>query len=105
MRELRIKAVRAVAMGCLALPLLPGAAAAKSSSLPKKEGTGPRPGPEALYQAPAKSPQLENAPHGPWHAKPILISGASAYRKGEFVYQGNIYDDHGAKEVTDPKNP
>ena len=105
MRELRIKAVCALALGCLALPLLPGVAAAGSSSLPKKEGTGPRPGPEVLYEPLASSPQLENAPQSPWHAKPILISGASAYRKGEFVYQGYLYDDHGAKEVNDPKNP
>jgi hypothetical protein len=105
MRELRIKALCALALGCMAFALLPGTAAASSSSLPKKEGTGPRPGPEVLYEPLATSPQLENAPHSPWHAKPILISGASAYRKGEFVYQGYLYDDHGAKEVTDPKNP
>src|SRR5947208_342659 len=40
-----------------------------------------------------------------WRAKPILISGASAYRKGEYLYQGWIYDDRGAKEATDPTNP
>jgi hypothetical protein len=76
-----------------------------AGSLPKQEGTSPRPGPEVLYQPLAQSPQLENAPKSPWHAKPILISGASAYRTGEFVYQGYLYDDHGAKEVEDPKNP
>jgi hypothetical protein len=76
-----------------------------AGSLPKKEGTSPRPGPEVLYQPLAQSPQLENAPKTPWHAKPILISGASAYRTGEFVYQGYVYDDHGAKEVEDPTNP
>jgi len=32
-----------------------------------------------------------------WKARPILISGASAYRKGEFLYQDYLYDDHGAK--------
>jgi hypothetical protein len=74
-------------------------------SLPPKVGTAPRPGPEALYQAPAQAPQLENAANSGWHAKPILISGASAYRHGEFVYQGYVYDDHGAKEVVDPTNP
>jgi hypothetical protein len=40
-----------------------------------------------------------------WHAPSILVSGASAYRQGEFVYQGYIYDDHGAKLVNDPTNP
>jgi hypothetical protein len=81
------------------------AQAATNRSLPPKEGTAPRPGPEALYQAPAQAPQLENAPNSGWHAKPILVSGASAYRRGEFVYQGYVYDDHGAKEVVDPTNP
>jgi hypothetical protein len=80
-------------------------AGAQSSSLPLKEGTAPRPGPEVLYQPLAHAPQLENAPEGPWHAAPILISGASAYRKGEFLYQGYLYDDHGAREATDPTNP
>lgn len=44
-------------------------------------------------------------PRSGWHAKPILISGASAYRDGEFLYQGYVYDDHGAKELVDPTNP
>jgi hypothetical protein len=58
-----------------------------------------------LYEPPARAPQLENAKGSPWSASPILISGASAYRKGEFLYQGYLYDDHGAKEVADPTNP
>ncbi len=80
-------------------------AARVSPSLPAKEGSAPRPGPEVLYEPLAQSPQLENAPGSGWRAKPILVSGASAYRHGEFLYQGYIYDDHGAKEVTDPTNP
>ena len=103
------------ARGCAALTLaaavcagMPLAAAAKSKvnhSLPAKIGSGPRPGPAILYEPLATSPQLENAHGSLWKAPPILISGASAYRKGEFLYQGWVYDDHGAKEVTDPKNP
>src|SRR5207244_5758529 len=55
---------------------------------------------------PASAPALENAPGSIWHAAPILVSGASAYRGGgEFVYQGYVYDDHGAKLVPDPTNP
>jgi hypothetical protein len=80
-------------------------AAVVTPSLPAKEGSAPRPGPDVLYEPPARAPQLENAPQGIWRASPILVSGASAYRKGEFLYQGYIYDDHGAKEVTDPTNP
>jgi hypothetical protein len=40
--------------------------------------TGSRPGPQLLYQTPTTAPQLRN--HGPWEAKPLLVSGASAYR-------------------------
>jgi hypothetical protein len=80
-------------------------AAGVTPSLPAKEGTAPRPGPDVLYQPLAHAAQLENAPLSGWHAAPILVSGASAYRKGEFVYQGYVYDDHGAKEATDPANP
>ncbi|HEY4451210.1 MAG TPA: hypothetical protein VGN13_06405 [Solirubrobacteraceae bacterium] len=78
---------------------------AQSSSLPPKEGSAPRPGPPVLYEPLAQAPQLQNAPESGWHAAPILISGASAYRKGEFLYQGYLYDDHGAKEAPDPTNP
>ena len=53
------------------------------------------PGPSILYQPLANSPQIENT--GPWVATPILISGASAYRQGEFLYQDFIYEDSGAK--------
>jgi hypothetical protein len=83
-----------------------GAQAAKvSPSLPVQEGTAPRPGPEVLYEPLAQAPQLENAKGSGWRAEPILVSGASAYRHGEFLYQGYLYDDHGAKEVLDPTNP
>lgn len=54
----------------------------------------PRPGPDVLYWPLARSPQLENT--GPWRAEPILISGASAYRDGEFLYQDFLFDDAGA---------
>ncbi len=85
---------------------LPAAAPAKKpSSLPPAEGKAPRPGPAILYAPVATAPQLENAKGSPWKAKPILVSGAGAYRKGEFLYQGYLYDDHGAKEVIDPTNP
>ena len=56
--------------------------------------TVPRPGPDILYEPLATAPQLENT--GPWSAQPILISGASAYRQGEFLYQDFLYDDAGA---------
>jgi hypothetical protein len=61
-----------------------------------------RPGPRLLYAKAAVVPQLRNA--GVWHARPILVSGASAYRRGEFVYQDFLYDDHGAKGTPDPSD-
>ena len=76
----------------LAAAALPAVAQAASSLY---RGPAPRPGPAMLYRKPAASPQLAN--RGVWHAKPILVSGASAYRRGEFLYQDFIYDDHGAR--------
>ena len=70
----------------------PGAAADEASLF---SGPGQRPGPSILYRRINPAPQLTNT--GPWRAKPILISGASAYRDGEFLYQDFLYDDHGAK--------
>jgi hypothetical protein len=66
-------------------------------------GAGPRPGPSILYAPPVVAPELTDT--GIWHAPPILASGASAYRKGEFLYQDWIYDDYGAHDTTDPNDP
>jgi hypothetical protein len=66
---------------------------------------GPRPGPALLYSPPVPAPQLQNA--RPWRAAPILVSGASAYRSGEFLYQDYLLDDAGAdgtlRDPTDPR--
>lgn len=77
-------------------------AADGQQSLPER--VDPRPGPDILYAAAPSAPQLENT--GAWDAKPILISGASAYRQGEFLYQDYLYDDHGANGLlVDPNDP
>ena len=93
------------ALGCaaaLAFASAPAAAHAGKSSL--YQGPAPRPGPPLLYQKPPTAPQLHN--RGPWRAKPLLVSGASAYRRGEFVYQDFLYDDHGARGgLRDPDDP
>jgi predicted esterase len=34
-----------------------------------------------------------------------MVSGTSAYRRGEFLYQDYLYDDHGARETPDPADP
>ncbi len=89
-------------LACLAAIALSGGAATASGSL--YEGPAPRPGPDVLYRPLAKAPQLQNS--GIWRANPILISGASAYRRGEFLYQDFLYDDHGARgESRDPGDP
>src|SRR3954463_11000989 len=84
---------------CAALAATPAAA---SSSLPSV-ASGHRPGPDVLYAAPPTAPQLENT--GEWRAPPILVSGATAYRDGEFIYQDYLYDDHGARFTRDPGDP
>jgi hypothetical protein len=86
----------AATVGALALPCT---ASAESSLY---HGPAPRPGPDILYRKPARSPQLAN--RGVWDAPPILISGASAYRRGEFVYQDYLYDDHGARGTARDQN-
>jgi hypothetical protein len=78
-----------------------GTARSRQSSL--YSGPGPRPGPAILYRRPARAPELANT--GIWHAPPILVSGALAYRRGEFLYQDWLYDDNGAREVPDPNDP
>ena len=88
------------AAATLALLAPAGVHAAKSSLY---TGPAPRPGPKLLYAKPKLAPQLRNK--GIWEAKPLLVSGASAYRKGEFLYQDFLYDDTGAKGAGDPESP
>ena len=65
--------------------------------------SGARPGPDVLYAPPAKAPQLENV--APFSAAPILVSGATAYRHGEFLYQDFLHDDRGAAGTADTTDP
>jgi hypothetical protein len=85
----------------VAAGVVPAVADAGKSSLYR--GRAPRPGPDLLYEKPFKAPQLANA--RPWRARPILVSGTTAYRKGEFLYQDFLYDDHGARQEADPNDP
>src|SRR5262249_10333073 len=64
------------------------------SANPSLPSGNPPPGPPILYWPLADAPQLHN--EGIWVAEPILVSGASAYRSGEFLYQDWLYDDRGA---------
>ena len=85
----------------LALLALAAPAAASAASLPS--GPGPRPGPELLYAKPSVAPQLTN--RKPFRARPILVSGTTASRNGEFLSQDFLYDDSGAQGTMDPADP
>jgi hypothetical protein len=98
---LRIKAIVASALVAL-LPTIARPASAADPGLPSVP-SGHRPGPDALYLPPAVAPQLQNV--APWKAPPILVSGAAAYRNGEFLYQDFLYDDHGGGGAPDPNAP
>ena len=96
-----IALVVVLASGLAGSPALAAAAPAPAHFL-----KAPPPGPAILYAPPPRAPQLENAPGSPWHAKPILISGTSAYRQGEFLYQDFLFDDRGAgSTLTYPTDP
>jgi hypothetical protein len=101
MPAVRRKPVVAVAL-VAALVAAAGAASAGSTGIPAV-ATGARPGPAILYAPPAAAPQLQNA--GIWQADPILISGAQAYRDGEWLYQDFLNDDHGATGTKDTNDP
>src|SRR3954452_21197937 len=89
--------VRGAAAAVLTIVL---ACATSASAASLYTGAGPKPGPALLYAKPKPAPQLSN--RAPWKAKPILISGASAYRGGEFLYQDWLFDDNGAQQAVDP---
>lgn len=86
----------------LALGVAAAPGQADSTSLPAVS-SGTRPGPDLLYAPAAQAPQLQNA--SPWRAPPILVSGAEAYRQGEFLYQDYLFDDYGAAGIQDPNDP
>lgn len=99
---MRSRIAHLLALACAAtITVVP--ASAQAGSL--YSGPGPRPGPAILYAPLARAPQLQNAPGSVWHASPVLISGTEAYREHEFLYQGFLYDDHGAHEQLDPGDP
>ena len=96
-----MKGRSAAAFALTLVAVVPAAASAKWHSL--YSGPGSRPGPDILYRRAAVSPQLTN--RSPWKAKPILVSGTTSYRSGEFLYQDFLYDDTGAHQTPDPNDP
>jgi len=100
---MRIPSALAILLPLTAVALVAQPAGAAPGSLPDV-ASGHRPGPDILYAPPATAPQLTNA--APFAAPPILVSGATAYRNGEFLYQDFLYDDHGADGgQRDPNDP
>jgi len=79
--------------------LSPAAVARSPIDTPALPGGGP----DVLHWPVARSPQLDNT--GIWRAEPILVSGASAYRDGEFLYQDFLYDDLGDGSSSYPDEP
>jgi hypothetical protein len=63
-----------------------------TADAPTPEEVGPA-GPDVLRAPPVDAPQLQNT--GVWDAEPIGICMTSAYRDGEYVHQGCVYDDEG----------
>ena len=96
-----LRVLRSAIAGGIVAILVALAPAADAGSLYR--GPGPRPGPDILYSKAPVAPQLQNA--GPWKAPPILVSGAAAYQRGEFLYQDYLYDDSGAAGTPDPNDP
>lgn len=86
-----------VLAGALALVASTAGLAAATARAP---ALAVHPGPPLLWWPRAAAPQLENT--GVWRAPPILVSGATAYRDGEWLYQDFLYDDHGARLQPDP---
>jgi hypothetical protein len=103
--------VRSLVLVAVALALPASAAACPSS--PQSNGSGYKPaanvrslpprgtGPGILHRALPRSPQLENTRN--WNARPILVSGAEAYRRGEFLYQDFLYDDRALAYPDEPE--
>jgi hypothetical protein len=80
----------AVALAVAAVP----AGTAQAGSLPSVR-SGERPGPPLLYAKAPRVPQL--SVRAPFRAQPLLVSGTDAYRRGEYLYQDHLFDDHGAE--------
>lgn len=100
-KRLRRTGLTAVALMPLALLVAPPAQAQSAAASTQGGGdvsvvraprTVVRPGPSVLYRE-GQSPLLEN--DGVWTASPILVSGSSAYRSGEFLYQDYLFDESG----------
>ena len=78
-------------------PRVWGAAAILALLLLPARALGVPAGPALLHERAARVAQLQNRP--PFMAQPLLVSGTDAYRRGEYLYQDYLFDDHGADTV------
>lgn len=83
-----------------AVALVPWGAGAGSTS---KAPPVSRPGPAILYAPPATPAVLQNA--NGWRAAPLMVAGAQAYVRGEYLYQDHVYDSFGADTTPGPLPP
>lgn len=98
MRPLRLALTAASAvLSLVAVGASAASAAAPDAAVSALEQGAPSLDLEDLLAAPAEAPQLQNA--GIWKAAPTMVCHTSAYRKGEFLNQGCVYDDQGAQAV------
>jgi predicted esterase len=61
----------------------------------------PGPGPAFLHEDAPTAPPFQNV--GVWEADPLYVMGSQAHTKGEYVYQGFLFDDYGA-DTGDPRS-
>jgi len=93
---LAVLALGALTAGAMAAAAPTEASLLHGAALPRAVAPaerGPLPGPSILHAPPARAPQFENT--GVWRAEPTRVCMTSAYRAGEFLYQGCVWDDNG----------
>jgi predicted esterase len=84
--------IKRTGIAVLAIGLAAGAFAAAPALAVDGRAAGTA-GPDLLRAPAFDAPQLQNA--GIWEADPIGVCMTSAYRDGEYVHQGCVYDDEG----------
>ncbi|MDQ4117728.1 MAG: hypothetical protein M3235_12300 [Actinomycetota bacterium] len=78
----------------LAVGLVAGVTVGAGTALAAPSSSDPgEAGPDLLRAGPVDAPQLQNT--GIWRADPVGTCMTSAYRAGEYVHQGCVYDDEG----------
>jgi len=82
--------------------VIPGRAASPTLTAVARPAV-PAPGPAILHAPLASAPQLENG-RG-WTAAALMVSGADAYARGEYLYQDYVYDSFGANTTDGPLPP